>query len=171
MSSILLNGDPVRFRLDPEMPLLFALRDAANLTGAKHGCDDGSCHACTVLVDGQPVRACQRPLREMEGAVVTTIEGLAGQDPVQAAWIAENAGRCGFCDPGFILAISALLSTNGNPSDADIAAIPNACPCGAAPAIARAVRRAARELARRETLSNASQNDRNPPTIAPASPE
>ena len=146
-----LNGDPIRFRLDPEMPLLFALRDAANLTGAKHGCDDGSCHACTVLVDGQPVRSCRMQLRELEGAVVTTIEGLGGRDPVQLAWIAENAGRCGFCDPGFILAIRALLATNGNPSDADIAAIPNACPCGAGPAIRRAVRRAAADLSRLES--------------------
>ncbi|WP_265530661.1 (2Fe-2S)-binding protein [Sphingomicrobium marinum] len=157
MTSILLNGEPVRLRLDPEMPLLFALRDAANLTGAKHGCDDGSCHACTVLVDGQPVRGCQMQLRELEGAVVTTIEGLAGQHPVQQAWIAEDAGRCGFCDPGFILAISALLATNGNPSDADIAAIPNACPCGAAPGIARAVRRAAAEMSRQQRQQPAAQ--------------
>ena len=152
MSSILLNGDPVRFRLDPEMPLLFALRDAANLTGAKHGCDDGSCHACTVLVDGQPVRSCRMQLRELEGAVVTTIEGLSGADAVQQAWIEESAGRCGFCDPGFILAIKALLATNGNPSDADIAAIPNACPCGAGPGVARAIRRAAMALSRQNAV-------------------
>ena len=159
MSSISLNGDPVRFRLDPEMPLLFALRDAANLTGAKHGCDDGSCHACTVLVDGQPVRSCQMQLRELEGAVVTTIEGLSGRDPVQAAWVAESAGRCGFCDPGFILAIKALLATNGNPGDADIAAIPNACPCGAAPGIARAIRRAARDLSRQGSVPATTVDD------------
>ena len=85
MTSLLLNGEPVRLRLDPEMPLLFALRDAANLTGARHGCDDGSCHACTVLVDGQPVRGCQMQLRELEGAVVTTIEAFAGRHPVQQA--------------------------------------------------------------------------------------
>lgn len=166
MSSLSLNGDPVRLRLDPEMPLLFALRDAANLTGAKHGCDDGSCHACTVLVDGQPVRSCQMQLRELEGAVVTTIEGLGGRDPVQAAWIETSAGRCGFCDPGFILAIKALLSTNGNPSDADIAAIPNACPCGAGPGIKRAIREAAAALSRQqsqaETPEDAAETEPQP---------
>lgn len=150
MSSLSLNGDPVRFRLDPETPLLFALRDAANLTGARHGCDDGSCHACTVLVDGQAVRSCRMQLRELEGAVVTTIEGLssAGRHPVQQAWVEAQAGRCGFCDPGFILAIVALLQTNGNPSDAEIAALPNACPCGAGSGAARAARLAAARMVR-----------------------
>ncbi len=142
------NGDPVRFRLDPETPLIFALRDAANLTGAKYGCDDGSCHACTVIVDGQAVRSCQVRLRDLEGAAVTTIEGLSagGQHPVQKAWAEENASLCGFCEPGMIMAMAALLATNGRPDAKDFAALPNACPCGGGAGFIRAGLAAARAV-------------------------
>ncbi|MBB3763010.1 (2Fe-2S)-binding protein [Sphingomicrobium lutaoense] len=163
MSSILLNGDPVRFHLDPETPLLFALRDAANLTGTKYGCDHGGCHACTVIVDGQAVRSCRLRLRELEGASVTTIEGLSagGRHPVQRAWVEEDVSLCGSCEPGFIMAIAALLATNGRPEPADFQALPNLCPCGGRAGFVRAGMRAARLV----------QASEDAPTPAPAPPE
>ena len=122
MSSLTLNGEPIRYDLDGDMPLLFALREASNLTGTKYGCDDGSCHACTVIIDGKAERSCQWRLRELEGAVVTTIEGLpANGHAVQRAWEAEMVSLCGYCEPGLIMAAVALLETNGDPSDEDLA--------------------------------------------------
>ena len=146
MPRLTVNDRPVEFALDPETPLLFAMRDVANLTGAKHGCEDESCHACTMLVDGQAVPTCRLPLRELEGAVVTSVEGLPADDPVIAAWVEEQVSLCGFCDPGFRCAINALLTLNLDPDDAALAALPNRCPCGAGPRIASAARTAARRL-------------------------
>lgn len=147
MSSLTLNGEPIRYDLDPDMPLLFALREASNLTGTKYGCDDGSCHACTVIIDGKAERSCQWRLRELEGAVVMTIEGLpANGHAVQRAWEAEMVSLCGYCEPGLILAAVALLDANGDPSDEDLAAIPNPCPCGIGHRARLAIRSAAATL-------------------------
>lgn len=138
------NGQPVQYRLDPDTPLLWALRDASNLTGTKYGCDSRDCGACTVIVDGKPVTSCSVRLRDLEGAQVTTIEGLSpnGSHPVQRAWLAQQATMCGYCEPGFIMAIAALLQANPAPSDSDIAALPNICRCGAYPRIRKAIARA-----------------------------
>jgi isoquinoline 1-oxidoreductase alpha subunit len=139
------NGEGVNYRLDPETPLLWALRDASNLTGTKYGCDSRDCGACTVIVDGRAVTSCGVTLRQLEGAAVTTIEGLSadGTHPVQQAWIAEQATMCGYCEPGFIMAIAALLEASPAPSEEQIAALPNICRCGAYPRIRKAIARAA----------------------------
>jgi isoquinoline 1-oxidoreductase subunit alpha len=152
MTRMMVNGEGVEYRLDPEMPLLWALRDASNLTGAKYGCDSRDCGACTVIVDGHAVLSCSVTLRELEGASVTTIEGLNGNHAVQQAWLAEQVTMCGYCEPGFIMAIAALLQASGSPSDEQIAALPNLCRCGAYPRIRKAIARAA-------------------PTAAPAPPQ
>ena len=138
------NGQALEYRLDPQTPLLWALREASNLTGTKHGCDDGSCGARTVIVDGRGERSCQLPLAALEGSVVTTIEGLSANrtHPVQQAWLAELVTQCGFCEPGFIMAIAALLQTSPRPSREQVEALPNRCACGAQPRILRAIARA-----------------------------
>ena len=142
------NGDAVHYRLDPETPLLWALRDASNLTGAKYGCADGSCGACTVIVDGRAVTSCNLTIAALEGSSITTIEGLSNDraHPVQQAWAVEQVSQCGFCDPGFIMAIAALLQASPNPSTAQIDALPNLCPCGAYPRIRKAILRAAQAM-------------------------
>jgi isoquinoline 1-oxidoreductase alpha subunit len=139
------NGEAVHYRLDPETPLLWALRDASNLTGAKHGCDSGDCGACTVIIDGRAALSCTVSIASLEGAQVTTIEGLSadGKHPVQQAWIAEQVTQCGYCEPGFIMAIAALLQASPRPGEEAVAALPNVCRCGAYPRIRRAIARAA----------------------------
>ena len=145
MTRMTVNGEAVQYRLDPETPLLWALRDASNLTGTKCGCDSRDCGACTVIIDGRAVTSCSVTLRELEGAQVTTIEGLSADrsHPVQQAWLAEQVTMCGYCEPGFIMAIAALLQASPSPSDEQIAALPNICRCGAYPRIRRAIQRAA----------------------------
>jgi isoquinoline 1-oxidoreductase subunit alpha len=129
-----LNGATTRLDVPPEMPLLWAIREQAGLTGTKFGCGIGACGACTVLVDGTPVRSCVTPVRGVAGRSVTTIEGLAAADalhPVQVAWIEEQVPQCGYCQSGMILAVAALLKRNPVPSDEEIdAAITNICRCG-----------------------------------------
>lgn len=147
MTRMTVNGQAVQYGLDPDTPLLWALRDASNLTGTKYGCDSRDCGACTVIVDGKAVTSCSVALRDLEGAQVTTIEGLGGSHPVQQAWLAEQATMCGYCEPGFIMAIAALLQANPAPSDQDIAALPNICRCGAYPRIRKAIARAAQNPA------------------------
>jgi isoquinoline 1-oxidoreductase subunit alpha len=144
-----INGEGIEYRLDPDMPLLWALRDASNLTGTKYGCDSRDCGACTVIIDGRAVTSCSVTLRELEGATVTTIEGLSanGTHPVQQAWIAEQVTMCGYCEPGFIMAIAALLEANPSPSEEQIAALPNICRCGAYPRIRKAILRASQTAA------------------------
>lgn len=143
MARMTINGEGVEFRLDPATPLLWALRDASNLTGAKYGCDSHDCGACTVIVDGRAVTSCAVALRDLEGATVTTIEGLSGAHPVQRAWLAEQVTMCGFCEPGFIMAIAAMLDATPSPPEEQIAALPNICRCGAYPRIRKAIARAA----------------------------
>ena len=145
MTSMTVNGEAIHYKLDPETPLLWALRDASNLTGTKYGCDSRDCGACTVIVDGRAVMSCSVGIAALEGAEVTTIEGLSEgrAHPVQQAWAAEQVTQCGFCDPGFIMAIAALLKASPRPSDEQIDAIPNLCPCGATPRIRKAIMRAA----------------------------
>ncbi|MGE5064773.1 MAG: (2Fe-2S)-binding protein [Myxococcales bacterium] len=148
MAKMTVNGEPIEYRLDPETPLLWALRDASNLTGTKYGCDSRDCGACTVIIDGQAVTSCSVTLRQLEGATVTTIEGLSTNrsHPVQQAWLAEQVTMCGYCEPGFIMAIAALLQASPSPSDEQIDALPNICRCGAYPRIKKAIRRAAQSV-------------------------
>jgi len=144
MARLTVNGEAIEYKLDPDTPLLWALRDASNLTGTKYGCDSRECGACTVIIDGRAVNSCSVALRDLEGATVTTIEGLSanGTHPVQQAWVAEQVTMCGMCEPGFIMAIAALLEVNPNPSDEQKAALPNICRCGAYPRIRKAIARA-----------------------------
>lgn len=149
MTSMTVNGEAVRFRLDPTTPLLWALRDAANLTGTKYGCDSGDCGACTVMIDEQAVKSCTVAIGALEGADVVTIEGLSPDrsHPVQRAWIAEQVGQCGFCEPGLIMAIVALLKANPSPGEEQVAALPNICRCGTGPRARKAIARAAVAMA------------------------
>jgi isoquinoline 1-oxidoreductase subunit alpha len=147
MTRMTVNGVAIHYRLDPATPLLWALRDASNLTGTKYGCDSRDCGACTVIIDGKAVTSCSVTIAELEGAGITTIEGLAGAHPVQQAWLAEEVTMCGYCEPGFIMAIAALLDANPSPGEADIAALPNICRCGAYPRIRKAIVRAAQAAA------------------------
>jgi isoquinoline 1-oxidoreductase alpha subunit len=148
MTRMTVNGEAIHYKLDPDTPLLWALRDASNLTGTKYGCDSRDCGACTVIIDGHAVTSCSVTIRELEGAQVTTIEGLSadGSHPVQQAWLTEQVTMCGYCEPGFIMAIAALLQANPSPSDEQIADLPNLCRCGAYPRIRRAIRRAAQKV-------------------------
>lgn len=134
MIELTLNGAPMRLDVLPEMPLLWAIREQAGLTGTKFGCGIGACGACTVLIDGMPVRSCVTPIESVAGRSVTTIEGLApseGLHAVQEAWIEHQVPQCGYCQSGMILAVASLLERNAHPSDADIdAAITNICRCG-----------------------------------------
>ena len=145
MARMTVNGEPIEYHLDPETPLLWALRDASNLTGTKYGCDSRDCGACTVIIDGRAVTSCSVAIGELEGAQVTTIEGLSpgGSHPVQQAWLAEQATMCGTCEPGFIMAIAALFESNASPSEEQLAALPNICRCGAYPRIRKAIARVA----------------------------
>jgi isoquinoline 1-oxidoreductase alpha subunit len=149
MTKMTVNGEAVEYRLDPSTPLLWALRDASNLTGTKYGCDSRDCGACTVMIDGHAVLSCSVALGELEGAQVTTIEGLSSDrsHPVQKAWLAEQVTMCGYCEPGFIMAVAALLEGNPSPTDAQVEALPNICRCGAYPRIRKAIARAAQSSA------------------------
>ena len=150
MAKLTVNGEAIEYRLDPDTPLLWALRDASNLTGTKYGCDSHDCGACTVIIDGRAVTSCSVMLRDLEGASVTTIEGLSanGTHPVQQAWLAEQVTMCGMCEPGFIMAIAALLQSSPAPTDEQLAALPNICRCGAYPRIRKAIARAAQASAK-----------------------
>ncbi|MCB1467205.1 MAG: (2Fe-2S)-binding protein [Rhizobiaceae bacterium] len=141
------NGRPVEIEADPEMPLLWALRDIAGILGPKFGCGIAACGACTVHVDGTPVRSCALPLGQVNGAV-TTIEGIASEDrlhPVQQAWLEEQVAQCGYCQAGQIMTAVALLDEIPEPTDQDIdnAMGGNLCRCGTYPKIRAAIHRAA----------------------------
>jgi isoquinoline 1-oxidoreductase alpha subunit len=155
MTRLTVNNEAVEYLLPPDAPLLWALRDASNLTGTKYGCGSGSCGACTVDVDGRAVRSCQLTLAQAEGAFVTTIEGLSREraHPVQLALIAGNVPQCGFCIPGVTMAAAALLRRDANPSEQAIgAAITNICRCGIYPRLVEAIQRAGRAMRGDETI-------------------
>lgn len=148
MVSFTVNNTPVDISGMDDKPLLWVLREDLGLRGAKYGCGIAQCGACSVLIDGEAVRSCSITLGGLAGASIITIEGLAGPDKalsaVQQSWIDEQVPQCGFCQPGFIVAATALLARNPNPSDADIdEAVTNICRCGTYPRIRRAIHRAA----------------------------
>lgn len=134
MASLLVNGQNIDVDVEPDTPLLWAIRENLGLTGTKYGCGIGACGACTVLLDGVAVRACAVTVADAAGRKVTTIEGLAEKGilhRVQQAWVDADVPQCGFCQPGMIMAVVALLNEKPQPSDADIdAAITNICRCG-----------------------------------------
>jgi isoquinoline 1-oxidoreductase alpha subunit len=145
MTRMTVNGEAIQYKLDPETPLLFALRDASNLTGTKHGCYSGDCGSCTVIADGRAVLSCQLTIAAAEGADITTIEGLSADraHPLQQAWAAEQVSQCGRCDPGFIMTLAALMRATPNPTPEQLSSLPNICRCGATPRIMKAIARAA----------------------------
>lgn len=155
MTKFTVNNQPVEYRMDPATPLLWALRDASNLTGTKYGCGNGSCGACTVDIDGNAVKACQVTIGQIEGSFVTTIEGLSRErdHPIQQAFIANNVPQCGYCIPGIVMAASVLIRKNRSPSEDDIAqAITHICRCGIYPRLIEAIQRAARVQSGDETI-------------------
>lgn len=173
MTRFSVNERPVEYRMNPDTPLLWALRDASNLTGTKYGCGTGDCGACTVDIDGEAIRSCLVTIAECEGRFITTIEGLSRDrsHPVQQAWVAEQVPQCGFCQSGMIMAAAALLRANKNPSDADIdAAITNICRCGSYPRIRTAIRHAARVLRGEDPLAAAPRPGISPQDAAATVP-
>jgi isoquinoline 1-oxidoreductase alpha subunit len=142
-----INGKAVQVEADPAMPLLWLLRDVLELTGTKYGCGVGACGACTVRLDGQPVRSCMTTVANAQRKKIQTIEGLgaAGRPhPLQAAWIAEQVPQCGYCQSGMLMAAAALLDRKPRPTDADIDdAISNLCRCGTYQRVRAAIHRVA----------------------------
>jgi len=151
MIPIIVNGKKHQVDVDSDTPLLWTLRENLGLTGTKFGCGIAQCGACTVHVDGQPIRSCITPIGSVKGKRITTIEGLSanGSHPLQKAWIAEEVPQCGYCQSGQIMSAAALLSAKPKPSDADIDAAMsgNICRCGTYQRIRRAIHRAAGNLA------------------------
>jgi isoquinoline 1-oxidoreductase subunit alpha len=147
MITFKLNGAEQKLDVDPEMPLLWVLRDVVGLTGTKYGCGQALCGACVVHLDGETVRSCVTPVRRAEGASVTTIEGLSpdGAHPLQRAWVELGVPQCGYCQAGQIMSAAALLRKNPRPSDEDIdkSLAGNICRCGTYTRIRAAVRKAA----------------------------
>ena len=146
-----LNGKPVNLDIDPDTPLLWAIRDEIGLTGTKFGCGKGLCGACTVHMNGLAIRSCITPISVIAGQNITTIEGLAEGDklhPVQEAWVANNVPQCGYCQPGQIMSASALLAKNAAPNDEDIDAAMsgNICRCGTYPRIRKAIKDASASM-------------------------
>jgi isoquinoline 1-oxidoreductase alpha subunit len=141
------NGKEQRLDVDPEMPLLWALRDVLGLTGTKYGCGEALCGACTIHLDGEAIRACVTPVRRAAGKEVTTIEGLSavGDHPLQKAWVELCVPQCGYCQAGQIMSAAALLAKKAKPSDAEIdqSLAGNICRCGTYARIRAAVRKAA----------------------------
>ena len=148
MTEVTINGVARQLAADPDMPLLWAIREELGLTGTKFGCGIAQCGACTVHLDGAAIRSCTTPLSAAAGRAVTTIEGLAtdaGLHPVQQAWIDEQVPQCGYCQSGQIMSAAALLATQPAPTDADIDSgmRGNICRCGTYARIRRAIKRAA----------------------------
>jgi aerobic-type carbon monoxide dehydrogenase small subunit (CoxS/CutS family) len=146
--SLLVNGVRHEINPAPEQPLLSVLRDNLNLTGTKYGCGEGQCGACTVLLDGKPVRSCRTSVASAQNKKITTIEGLEQNGklhPVQEAFLGQEAFQCGYCTPGMILSAVALLTSNPNPTEPEIVRFMNGniCRCGTYPRIVAAVRQAA----------------------------
>jgi isoquinoline 1-oxidoreductase alpha subunit len=148
-TSLMINGKSVTVNAEPDTPLLWVIRDEVGLTGTKFGCGAALCGACTVHLEGMPVRSCQTPLSAAAGKKVATIESMASTDigrKVQAAWIAHDVPQCGYCQSGQIMSAVALLEAKPNPSDADIdqAMSGNICRCGTYPRIRAAIHTAAK---------------------------
>ena len=149
MITLSINGEPRALDVDPSTPLLWVIRDYAGLTGTKFGCGIAQCGACTVHVDGKPVRSCVVPASAAVGRQITTIEGVNGEKPglhpVQQAWIDEQVPQCGYCQSGQIMAAAALLDRVPSPTDADIDAAMSGvvCRCGTYPRIRKGIKRAA----------------------------
>ena len=148
-TSLTINGKPQTVTAHPDTPLLWVLRENLKLTGTKFGCGVGQCGACTVHVDGQPMFSCLRPISTLEGARVTTIEGLApaSDHPLQKAWVAEQVPQCGYCQSGQIMRAAALLKDNPRPSRAQIVAHmkTNICRCASYRRIVAAIERVVKE--------------------------
>ncbi len=144
-----INNTTYNFEADPQMPLLWALRDLLGLTGTRFGCGEGLCGTCTVLIDGEPTRSCITSLSTVSDKKITTIEGLSenGDHPLQKAWSEERVTQCGYCQPGQIMNAVALLEKTPHPNDADIdVAMENVlCRCGTYQRIRKAIHRAAQE--------------------------
>jgi isoquinoline 1-oxidoreductase alpha subunit len=149
MASLVINGKTRDVKADPSTPLLWVLRDTLGMTGTKFGCGAALCGACTVLLDGQPIRSCSTPMSAAEGKKITTIEGIGATEAgkkVQAAWRTLDVPQCGYCQSGQIVAATALLSAKPKPSDKDIdeAMAGNICRCGTYPRIRAAIHKAAK---------------------------
>jgi len=151
MLTFTLNNQSVSFDVDPEMPLLYVLRDKAKLTGTKFGCGVGQCGACTVHVDGTPIRSCLTPVSAIADKSITTIEGIADGEtlhPIQQAWVDNNVAQCGYCQAGQIMSAVALLADNASPSEQDVESFMqgNICRCGTYPRIKKAIAQAAVQM-------------------------
>ncbi|MGB3471221.1 MAG: (2Fe-2S)-binding protein [Erythrobacter sp.] len=156
MAKFTLNEELVELDVDPAMPILWVVREKLGMNGTKFGCGIAACGACTVHLDGVPVRSCSTAVAEAEGRTVTTIEGIAGPEgeltAIQKAWISEQVPQCGYCQSGQIMSATALLRDNPSPSDADIDAAMsgNICRCGTYTRIRRAIKVASGQLEPRE---------------------
>jgi aerobic-type carbon monoxide dehydrogenase small subunit (CoxS/CutS family) len=151
MIPVIVNGKKHEVDVETDVPLLWVIRENLGMTGTKFGCGVAQCGACTVHLDGQPIRSCITPIAAAQGKKITTIEGLSpdGSHPIQRAWIAEDVPQCGYCQSGQIMSAAALLAAKPKPTDADIDAAMsgNICRCGTYQRIRRAIHRAAGSLA------------------------
>jgi len=165
MISLTINGRAQEFDVDPATPILWVIREHAGLTGTKFACGIAQCGACTVHMNGTPIRSCVTPVQAAAGQSITTIEGLGnaltGLHPVQQAWITEQVPQCGYCQSGQIMAAAALLENNPSPSDADIDAAMsgNICRCGTYPRIRKGIRSAAAAMAAAREASGEISNN------------
>lgn len=154
MIRLRINGEDREIDMEPDTPLLWALRDGLQLTGTKYGCGIAQCGSCVVLVDGQPVRSCVTPISSVTGMPITTIEGLSADrsHPVQQAWIREEVPQCGYCQSGQILSAVALLDKQPSPTDAEIdeALSDVLCRCGTYPRIRKAIKSLATQVAQQD---------------------
>jgi len=148
--TLVINNKSYQVEAEPQMPLLWAIRDLVGLTGTKYGCGISQCGACTVHLNGAPIRSCSMPVSSVANQKITTIEGLSDDNshPVQKAWIEEQVPQCGYCQSGQIMAATALLKRNPSPTDKDIdtAMQGHICRCGTYPRIRKAIKKAALEM-------------------------
>ena len=147
----IINGQPQQVDVEADTPLLWVIRDTLGMTGTKFGCGIAQCGACTVHLNGSPIRSCTTPVSAAENQQITTIEGISEGEltPLQQAWVEEDVAQCGYCQPGQIMSATALLASNPNPTDNDInnAMSGNICRCGSYPRIRKAIKRTAEMLA------------------------
>lgn len=162
MTTLKVNGKPVEVDATPDTPLLWVLRDHLDMTGTKFGCGIAACGACTILLDGEPVRSCVLPLTAVADQSITTIEGLVDDGElhaVQQAWIEHQVPQCGYCQSGMIMATVALLRKSAQPGDDEIArSITNICRCGTYPRIKKAIKALAGETAAKARAAGDEQN-------------